>query len=37
MNSILKASAAFQIGDGTKAGDVVIENERLKHTLMILN
>ena len=28
---------SFKIADGTEAGDLVIENERLKSTLMILN
>lgn len=33
----MRASAAFQMSDGTEAGDLVIENERLKNTLLILN
>lgn len=36
-NSIARASVSFKIADGTEAGDLVIENERLKSTLMILN
>ena len=28
---------SFKIADGTESGDLVIENERLKSTLMILN
>ena len=28
---------SFQLADGTEAGDIVIENERLKSTLAILN
>ena len=35
--SIARASVSFKIADGTEAGDLVIENERLKSTLMILN
>ena len=36
-NSIKRASVAFKVADGTEAGSVVIENERLKSTLAILN
>ena len=31
------ASDAFKMEDGTAAGDLMIENDRLKTTLMILN
>lgn len=34
--SIVHASQAFKLQDGTEAGDLVIENERLKTTLQIL-
>ena len=33
----MRASVAFKFGDGALAGDVVIENERLKTTLGLLN
>ena len=36
-HSIARASVSFKIADGTESGDLVIENERLKSTLMILN
>ena len=36
-NSINRASVSFKLAGGTEAGDLVIENERLKSTLMILN
>ena len=36
-NSINRASVSFKLEGGTEAGDLVIENERLKSTLMILN
>ena len=32
-----RASVAFQMNDGSQAGELVIENERLKSTLLILN
>ena len=35
--SIERASMSFQLEDGTEAGDIVIENERLKNTLQIMN
>ena len=35
--SIERASVSFQLADGTEAGDIVIENERLKSTLQIMN
>ena len=35
--SIARASVNFTLNDGTEAGDLIIENERLKTTLMILN
>jgi hypothetical protein len=35
--SIKRASVSFQLASGTEAGEVVIENERLKSTLAILN
>ena len=31
--SIERASVSFKLADGTEAGDIVIENERLKSTL----
>ena len=36
-DSIKRASVSFKLEGGTEAGDLVIENERLKSTLMILN
>jgi len=36
-SSIQRASVSFQLAKGTEAGDIVIENERLKSTLEILN
>ena len=35
--SIARASVAFQLKDGTEAGDMIIENDRLKTSLAILN
>ena len=35
--SIARASMAFELKDGTEAGDMIIENERLKTTLGLLN
>ena len=35
--SIQRASVSFQLANGTEAGDIVIENDRLKSTLQILN
>ena len=35
--SIARASMSFNLKDGTEAGDLVIENDRLKTTIMILN
>lgn len=37
MNSIARASVKFELKDGTEAGELVIENERLKTTIMVLN
>ena len=37
-NSVARASLAFKLNDGcTDAGEIIIENERLKSTLLILN
>jgi hypothetical protein len=36
-NLIARASQSFDLKEGTAASDLVIENERLKTTLMILN
>ena len=36
-SSIQRASVCFQLSKGTEAADIVIENERLKSTLDILN
>lgn len=36
-NSIARASVAYKIESGTEAGDLIIENDRLKSTLGILN
>lgn len=36
-NTVARASVAFNAGGGTQAGELVIENERLKSTLLILN
>jgi len=33
----MRASVAFELKDGTEAGDMIIENERLKTTLGLLN
>ena len=35
--SIAQASCSFKLREGTEAADLVIENERLKTTLQILN
>lgn len=35
--SIAQASSSFKLREGTEAADLVIENERLKTTLQILN
>lgn len=35
-DTIARASSKFQMGDGTEAGSLVIENERLKTTIMVL-
>ena len=35
--SIANAGKAFELNDGTQAGDLVIENDRLKTTIQILN
>ena len=35
--SIARASVSFNLADGTEAGDLVIDNERLKTTIAILN
>ena len=35
--SIKRASVSFSLAEGTEAGDIVIENNRLKSTLEILN
>ena len=36
-SSIARASMSFNLKDGTEAGDLVIENDRLKTTVQILN
>ena len=36
-DSIRRASVKFELNDGTHAGDLVLENERLKTTLTVLN
>ena len=36
-NTITRAEKSFKIGETTEAGDVIIENERLKNTVEILN
>ena len=36
-NTINRASMKFELADGTQAGDLVIENERLKTSIMVLN
>jgi hypothetical protein len=36
-DSIRRASTKFELNDGTAAGDLVLENERLKTTLTVLN
>lgn len=35
--TISRASQPFQLKDGTDAGNLVIENERLKTTIMVLS
>ena len=36
-NTIARASMKFELKDGTEAGELVIENDRLKTTIMVLN
>jgi hypothetical protein len=36
-DSIRRASVKFEMNDGSHAGDLVLENERLKTTLVVLN
>ena len=36
-NSMARASVAYKLEDGTEAGDLIIENDRLKSTIEILN
>lgn len=36
-NSMARASVAYKLEDGTEAGDLIIENDRLKSTVGILN
>ena len=35
--SIERASISFKLDDGTEAGEVIIENERLKSTIQFMN
>ena len=36
-NLSIEPKKTFKIEDGTEAGDMIIENDRLKTTLLILN
>ena len=36
-NTIARASMKFELKDGTEAGELVIANDRLKTTIMVLN
>ena len=36
-NSMARASVAYKLENGTEAGDLIIENDRLKSTIGILN